>query len=360
MPTLDSPSTLVLAFGAADLFDDPSAINELARAFPSSVVAGCSSSGEIYQREVVDNSLSVAVTRFEHTTLRAATVNVESAADSHAAGRGLAAELAAPNLKYVLVLSDGLHVNGTALVAGLNEVFGPDVIITGGLAGDGSRFKRTWVLSGGSPRSGIIVAIGFYGDRLVVGHGSRGGWDIFGPERSVTRSEGNVLHELDGRPALALYKEYLGERAAGLPATGLLFPLAIRSSDSDPKRLVRTILAVDEAAQTMTFAGDIPQGWRAQLMKANFDRLVGGAADAAALTARGTGEGPTLSIAISCVGRRLVLGERTEEEVEAALDALPKGTVQVGFYSYGELSPAGQGSCDLHNQTMTLTAIQET
>jgi hypothetical protein len=201
--------------------------------------------------------------------------------------------------------------------------------------------------------------VGFYGDHVHLGHGSKGGWDIFGPERRVTKSSGNILYELDGRPALQLYKEYLGERAAGLPATGLLFPLSLRVTKSENKSLVRTILAVDEAHQSMTFAGDIPEGYLAQLMRANFDRLVQGASEAAQSTSRNNGSAAVLAVAISCVGRRLVLGERTEEETEAALEVLPRGTAQVGFYSYGEISPYASGLCDLHNQTMTLTTISE-
>jgi hypothetical protein len=354
-PAWDGPSTLVLAFGPSAA---PPALDQLRRAFPRSVLAGCSSAGEIYGDHVDDDTLAVAVARFDQTALRAVSTDVANAHGSYGAGCRLADQLDGPGLAYVLVLSDGLRVNGTELVRGLNESLGDRVIVTGGLAGDGARFARTWVLAGGQARSDTVSAVGFYGDRLRVGHGSRGGWDRFGPERTVTRSEGNVVYEVDRRPALALYKEYLGERASGLPATGLLFPLEIRAPDDD-KRLVRTILAVDEASQSLTFAGDVPTGWRAQLMKANFDRLVTGAADAAERTARASGDGPTLAIAISCVGRRLVLGERTEEEVEATLAALPPGTVQVGFYSYGELSPLTAGTCDLHNQTMTLTALRE-
>ena len=208
------------------------------------------------------------------------------------------------------------------------------------------------------PHTNLVCAAGLYGERLSIGHGSRGGWDNFGPERLVTRAHANVLYELDGRPALELYKEYLGDLASGLPATGLLFPLALRTHADDDKSLVRTILAVDEATQSMTFAGDVPTGSLVRLMRANFDRLIDGASAAAALAAR-PDEGETLAIAISCVGRRLVLGERAEEEIEATLEALPAGTRQVGFYSYGEISPYGQGSCDLHNQTMTLTTIRE-
>src|SRR5690606_11004102 len=107
----------------------------------------------------------------------------------------------------------------------------------GGLAGDGTRFESTWIFSDGQLRSGVVAGVGLYGDHVIVGHGSKGGWDKFGPERVVTRSAGNVLHELDGKPALALYKDYLGDKAAGLPATGLLFPLALRAGAEDDKFL---------------------------------------------------------------------------------------------------------------------------
>ena len=212
------------------------------------------------------------------------------------------------------------------------------------------------------PASGIVRGVGLYGDALRMGHGSMGGWDIFGPERTITRARANVLYELDGRPALDLYKSYLGELSGGLPATGLLFPLAIRTAGSRPDEpsLVRTILAVDEDDQSMTFAGDMPEGARAQLMRANVDRLIEGAADAALMVDGGGGAGPTLVLGISCVGRRLVLGERTEEEIEATVECLPGGVQQIGFYSYGEISPHASGLCELHNQTMTLTTIHET
>jgi len=264
-------------------------------------------------------------------------------------------------LRSVFVLSDGLNVNGSELVKGLNSRLPGNVVVTGGLAGDGDRFRRTWVIQDGKPATNVVTALGLFGDRLAVSHGSKGGWDSFGPERRITRSQGNILYELDGKPALALYKEYLGDRASGLPATGLLFPLSIRQDASDSRQLVRTILGVDEANQSMIFAGDVPQGYLAQLMRANFDRLVTGASQAADLASNGhTSGGPTLAVAISCVGRRLVLGERTEEETEITLENLPPGTQQVGFYSYGEISPYASGSCDLHNQTMTLTTFAET
>jgi hypothetical protein len=359
-PRIDSRRTLIVLFGSSSFLDSAGPIGELVDEYPESTVIGCSTAGEILGTQISDESVSAAIVRFDQTDHRMASAVAGSVEDSFTAGQEIARQLNDSRLKGILVLSDGLHVNGSELVRGVNSAVSASVVVTGGLAGDGDRFRRTWVLQDRRPQTGFVTAVGFYGDRIRIGHGSKGGWDRFGPERRVTRSKGNVLFELDGRPALQLYKEYLGDRASGLPATGLLFPLALRANESDSKSLVRTILAVDEQEQSLTFAGDIVEGALAQLMKANFDRLVQGASEAAASTKLSADGDPcTLAIAISCVGRRLVLGGRTEEEIEATLDVLPKGTQQIGFYSYGEISPYTTGSCDLHNQTMTLTTLSE-
>lgn len=369
LPQLDSARTLVLAFASPRLFSSPEPLAALRAAYPQSCVLGCSTAGEIAGAVLRDDSVGVAVARFEHTTLRQASAFVESAENSAAAGEALGRRLAAPELRAVFVLSDGIRVNGTQLVAGLGRGLPPGVIVTGGLAGDGDRFQRTYVIGrrdGGEieiSHGGMISAVGLYGDRVRVGAGSRGGWDIFGVERVVTRSKGNVLYELDGQPALQLYKTYLGDRAAGLPATALLFPLALRAGRGDELRTVRTILGVDEAAQSLTFAGDVPEGALAQLMRANFERLIDAAAAAAADSLAIAAEGPRLTIAISCVGRRLVLGQRAEEEIEAIAEPLPPTGRLVGFYSYGEICPqrgaVACGGSELHNQTMTLTSLGE-
>src|SRR5262245_28654586 len=360
VPKTSREKTLVIVFGASEIMDNQALLTPILDAYSWATIVGCSTAGEIYGQQIFDHSLSVAIAQFAHTTVRVETIAVPNSTASQAVGGELAKNLMSNTLRGVFVLSDGLHVNGSELVRGMNAEVSPSVAVTGGLAGDGDRFKRTWVLKDGRPQTGYITAVGFYGDKIEIGHGSKGGWDLFGPERVVTRARGNVLYELDGKPALALYKEYLGERASGLPATGLLFPLALRAHRSDHRQLVRTILAVDEETQSMTFAGDLPEGHLAQLMRANFDRLIQGASDAALATKSSQhGSTPVLSIAISCVGRRLVLGQRAEEEVEATLEGLPPKSHQVGFYSYGELSPYANGTCELHNQTMTLTTIRE-
>lgn len=115
---------------------------------------------------------------------------------------------------------------------------------------------------------------------------------------------------------------------------------------------------MDEAKESMTFAGDVPVDSVVQLMRANVDRLVDGAATAS--REAGAPGSKAVTLAISCVGRRIVLGERTEEEIDGALEAVADGDVLVGFYSYGEISPLGRGCCGvLHNQTMTVTRLWE-
>lgn len=361
----DSPNTMVLVFADSSLLDGSGALDELIAAYPSSCVVGCSTAGEILDDTIGDGTITVAITKFETTSVHVVAEPVAGPDDSFAAGRRLAERLFAGRpidaddgqRRTVLVLSEGLDVSGTLLVDGMASVFGPGVTISGGLAADGPRFERTWVLVDGQPRRGYVVALSLTGPDLRVGFGSRGGWDSFGPERLVTKSRGTVLHELDGRPALELYKDYLGARAAELPASALLFPLAIRHGDRT--QVVRTILAVDEDAQTMTFAGDIPEGSRAQLMRANSNRLIEGAHEAALDACKGDCFGSVLAVAISCVGRRLLLGRRTEDELEAVKAGLGADVVLAGFYSYGEISPDIAGMGELQNQTMTLTTFAE-
>jgi hypothetical protein len=291
--------------------------------------------------------------------LKCAEAPVENAGGSFDAGKTIGKRLAAPDLKTIFILSDGTRVNGSELIRGVRAHAGNKVVITGGLAGDGPRFGTTYVGLNDTPAPGRVAAVGFYGDAIAVGHGSAGGWDVFGPERQITRSKGNVLYELNGKPALDLYKHYLGEDAERLPGSALLFPLKVFPPDRPNEALTRTIVAIDEKERAMTFAGDMPQGYSAQLMRGNFDRLVEGAADAAHQAAL-TLPGDRVAVLVSCIGRKLLLGQRICEEVEAVKDVFGDGTALTGFYSYGEVSPHAATDCaELHNQTMTITMFGE-
>jgi hypothetical protein len=360
---------LVLVFGATAAVQDLLVVESIRACYPAAHILGCSTAGEICGDEVSDDSLVSTAIHFEHTQLRTAKLSLSVTPDPEQAGEWLGRELphslgakdgpSEDKLVHVLVLCGGVSVNGSALVRGLVKHLPAGVAVTGGLAGDGVRFGETLVFTGDPPQSGAVAAVGLYGSRLQVGFGSLGGWDPFGPERLVTRSSGNILFELDGRPALGLYKEYLGEHSKGLPATALLFPLSVRITPSDTP-LMRTILAVDERQQSMTFAGDIPEGARARLSKSNVNRLVDGAIGAAQVSFPAGSASPDLAILISCVGRKLVLKQRVEEEIEGIREVLGARTTITGFYSYGEIAPFSHGNrCELHNQTMTITTFSE-
>ncbi len=350
--------TLVLFF--ADRALDPSAITELAAAMPRAVVVGCSTAGQILGNEVSDAPMIAAAIHFDSVTPRAAWASLDERASSIAlgelVGQRLECEQLARKPGTVLVLADGSLVNGTALVDGLRSVIPFHVGISGGLAGDGDRFEQTWVYADGAVRTGAVAGVALVGDRLTVGYGSEGGWEGFGPFRTVTASRGNVLSTLDDQSALDLYREYLGERATDLPASALDFPLLIRSPDGSVE-LVRTVLGVDADADTMTFAGDVPVGWSARMMRTTDGHLVAAASTAAAAAGE-MAPRARLAVAVSCVGRRLVLGSRTDDEVRAVSAVLGADTALVGFYAYGEITQKG-AFCDLHNQTMTLTTITE-
>ncbi len=327
--------------------------------YPETVIVGCSTAGEIMGDQVLDGSIALTAVKFRATRVSLAETFVSHHKDSLSTGHHLYEQLRAEDLKHILVFSDGLLVNGANLVKGLNQGADTTVSITGGLAGDGVDFGSTFVISNEGIASGKIVALGLYGDALKVGYGSKGGWDSFGVERLVTRSKDNVLYELDGFPALELYKSFLGDKAEELPSSGLLFPLSLRDEEHQIP-VVRTILSIDEKAQSLTFAGNIPEGAYVRLMKANVDHLINGAEQSARIGALQEAQGDQLAFLISCVGRRLVLKQLVEEEVEAVNGILGKNTFTTGFYSYGEIAPFDQFSpCTLHNQTMTITTFTE-
>lgn len=353
-------SDWALVFTARSVLENPQNRQAIQALLPDATVLFCSTAGEIYDSEVLDNSITITAVKMEKTEVAATVINVADYPSSYAAGSELTGMLAKDGLRHIFLLADGQLVNGSELVRGINDHLPKGASISGGLAGDGADFKKTLVGLNDDVKEGNITALAFYGSNLKIGHGSNGGWDSFGPDRLITRSRNNVLYELDGKSALDLYKQYLGDLAQGLPGTALLFPLSIRvSADSEP--VVRTILSIDENEKSMTFAGDMPQGAYARLMKSNFERLIDAASQAADSSyAPLRNDQVDLAILISCVGRKLVLGQRVDEEVESVRDILGANVPITGFYSYGEISPLMKTvGCELHNQTMTITTFAE-
>lgn len=350
---------LVLCFASSSKLRQDGLFETVQQKFPAAQIVFCGTAGEIYQEAVLDNSFVAVAIQFDNTTIELTSVNIKNYSSTYAAAMSLAQKVKSHDLAHVLVFSDGNLVNGSELVKGLSMHMEKNVFVTGGLAGDGADFKSTLVGLNKQPAEGEIVAIGLYGSFIKVKHGSQNGWDIFGLEKRVTKASGNVLIELEDQNALELYKKYLGEEAKNLPSSALLFPLSVILPGAK-KPVVRTILSINEEEKSMTFAGDIPVGSSVRFMKTDMDKLIMAAAQAAAVTTLDDLQKPDFSLLISCVGRKLVLNKRTNEEVEAVSKTFDNKTVLAGFYSYGEIASFNEaGCCYLHNQTITITSFYE-
>lgn len=353
---------LVLGFGGKALLSGGGFYSRLHQEYPAAAIVLCSTAGEIFEKKVMDDSISVTAIEFEKTTIKTAEISIDDyKLNSYDAGLALVKKLElTDDLCYIMVLSDGGKVNGSELINGINDYVKYKVPVTGGLAGDGTSFSSTLVGINAEPGSGKIVAIGFYSTHLKVAHGSMGGWEMFGPERMVTKSFGNELFEINNENSLAVYKKYLGTYADELPGSALLFPLSVKLPGASGP-VVRTILSINNENNSMTFAGDVPEGSLVRFMKANFDKLIDAASEAAQQTfITKLVSNPKLALLISCVGRKIILGSRTEEEVEAVHEVFGDNTLVTGFYSYGEISPFfADSKCTLHNQTMTITTFDE-
>jgi hypothetical protein len=358
-PFEDHKATLVLCFGSKAMLEVDTIYSTIQTKFPAAHITLCSTSGEIYQESVFNDSLVAVALEFEKTTIEATTVNVKDYNNGYSAGIGLLKKMPKENLAYVMVFSDGSQVNGSELVKGLSTQIDKNILVTGGLAGDGANFKSTLLGLNEQPKEGEIIAVGFYGNNLTVTNGSQGGWDIFGLEKRITNSSGNVLFELEDQNALELYKKYLGAESENLPGAALLYPLSVIIPGAT-KPVVRTILSINEEEKSMTFAGDVPVGSTVRFMKANFEKITNAASEAAFSTISSRNDKPGFALLISCVGRKLILGSHIDEEVKAVNNTFNSETILAGFYSYGEISPFNEGGdCQLHNQTMTITSFYE-
>jgi len=358
--TLGESAQLVLMFGEPSALRESEGLERVRASYPAAHVVGCTTAGQILDARVLDETIALTAVAFEHTRLESAHTPIRDVDDSFDAGVRLARTFQTEGLRHLFVLSEGLKVNASDLVRGIDSVLPESVTVSGGCAADGNRLQSTHVWHNGPPEESAAVGVAFYGEHLEVGVSAIGGWRPFGPDRLITRSHKNVLYEFDGRPALALYKEYLGEYAEDLPASGLMFPLELRGEEPG-QTVLRALLSVDEEAQSITYAGDVPEGAQARFMFATIDDLIQGTHAAAKTSLERLGSfSPQLSILVSCNGRRYVLKQRTEEELEAVKEALGTRTALTGFYSYGEIAPSDSGGGSrLHNETMTITSFAE-
>jgi hypothetical protein len=351
-------ANLVLAFGERELLECSQPYRKLRELYSEAQIIICSTSGQISNFNLVENKIVSTAIEFEKSTIKTVEIDLLKNKNIEELGLVVKNELFNDNLKLLVVLSEGSYVNGTELVNELGKQSNYSLPIFGGLAGDRVAFLKTIVGLNKEAEEGKVVVIGLYGDAINFSSGCEGGWTDYGPEREVTLSEKNVLYKIGDRYALDIYKEYLGKYADDLPSSALYFPLSMKENkDSSP--VVRTILSIDEKTKSMTFAGNIPQGSFVRLMKGNFDKLIDASYSAASAAFSSHTEDPELALIVSCVGRKIVLGNRVEEEFEAVKE-VSGNTLLCGFYSYGEISPIKNHEfCELHNQTIAILTISE-
>jgi hypothetical protein len=351
---------LVLVFANRYLLEDENVIADIRKQFPYEDIVFGSTAGEIICRNVNDNSIVVTAIEFEKSSFVVQSGNIlDFNKNARQLGAALYQKMPKENLKHLFVISEGSFVNGSSLIEGLENEKTDALAITGGICGDDTRFEKTLVSYKENPKSGEVVIIGFYGDTLDITFATSVGWVPFGPERTITKSDKNVLLEIDGQPALDLYKKYLGDKADKLPQASLLYPLSV-TPEGKKEPVVRTILCINNENNTMVLAGDVPLGSKVQLMMASVDGIVDGVQHAAQTALAARTKPPELVLIVSCVGRKLMLDQRIEEETEQVRGLLGMKVPITGFYSYGEMAPFnGASRCELHNQTMTLTLISE-
>ena len=355
-----SLASLVLGFGDKNQMLNPSFYNRLSEKFPNAEIVLCSSAGEILGNSIQNETIVCTAIQFEKTMIKTSSVELKDSSESFEMGKRLVEGFDGEDLVHILVLSDGLIVNGSQLVKGMQAGNSTNVPITGGLAGDSINFEYTAVGLNEVPEKGKVVAIAFYGKNLDVRYSALGGWDVFGPERVVTKSVGTKIFEIDNRSVIELFKIYLGPYIDDKANSILLFPLSVTlAGHQNP--LVRSILGINEQEGCITFTGDIPEGSTLRFMKANFEKLIDAAGVVATdIIGSDINYSPKLTMIISCIGRKKVLEKRIEEEVDIVADAFGAGSFISGFYSYGEISPNDfNSSCELHNQTMTITTFHE-
>lgn len=350
-----------LLFADMDVMKDSTILAQIKDLVGHTPTAGCSTAGEITAKGSFSKTAVLQGIKWDKEDSKVKIISTAKRDFAHDQSQAnqLAKELIAHDLKAVLVFAPSVNADPPGIVRGIKEAVGANVVVAGGLAGDGGNFKSSMVYANGEVISEGLVLVGIYGKSLQVGHGASGGWKSFGGIREVTKSGQNMVFEIDHRPALDVYKEALGEHASQLPANGLMFPFALLSETNEELGLIRAVFTVDEEKKSILLAGDIATGTKIKFMRATNNNLVEGAKDAAVKAKMGTKDS-SLVLCISCVARKFVMGEAVDDEIAAVQETFGSESGLVGFYAHGEIGPFFTSTdCQLHNQTMTIAVISE-
>lgn len=339
-----------LVFSAVDV--DLEVVSAQLRArFPDLQIAGCSTDGEIASGEgFLEDSLVIKLFASDIIDF---TVGIGRDAIADPAGATAAAVTQAKAgsdrpVGLCVTMLEGLGTNIRDLVGGLRTALGEGIPVVGGAAGDQLRFKGTRQMCNGVVTSDAVVVLMMHGP-LAISSGVSTGYTPLGQSHLVTKAQGAVVHEIDGRPAAELYADYLQQPS-------IFYPLAVH--DETRKSLVLSSpLNFDKDTGALHLVNPVAENSRVQLSTASREEIIDAARNAAGQAVAGfRGEKVEMALLFSCAGRRATLGTRTGEEFEAMRHVLGEGVPAAGFYCYGEISPEVQGGPSL-SHTNAFVAI---
>lgn len=363
---------LVIVFSSVR-YDQGELIRGVREVAPHSLMSGCSDAGEITNRGPMKESVVVMAIKSDNITFTPG-LGRDVKAGPRAAGQAIAREIkekAPAPLRTLVMFPDVLVGNGADIVRGVLDTMGAHFPMVGGAAGDDFKFEKTFEYHNGEVVSGAVAGVGFSGN-FSMGIGMRHGWVPIGMPMKVTKAEGAVVHEINGRPAVSIYEDYFGEniedlRKEPLARMAITYPLGLKIGESD-EYLIRDPVTVDEKG-SITCAAEIPEGSEVRLMIGSKEKAIEAAQEAARHLMHEfeiEKTSPKFILMFNCIAREKLFGQKANEEIQAVMDIVGHDVPLIGFYTYGEQAPIGGEIRDIekidsrfYNETMVMFGVGE-
>jgi hypothetical protein len=262
-----------------------------------------------------------------------------------------------------LILCDGLIDNTQELVNSMQEKLGRSFPLVGACASDNLKYTRTNILYNDAVLSDAACAT-IWGGKISFGLGIKHGWKALGKQHLVTKSYGNIIYEIDSRPATYLYEEYLGcdikKLQSELRFISVLYPIGIYLPGEE-EFLLRNIRSIEDDG-SLILQGSIPENSQIRLMIGTKESCLEATNQAIDDVNKGlAGKLPNFVFVFDSISRSMLLRREAKKELEIIKKQFGPEIPVVGLYTYGEQAPLTavnyQGKAYLHNQTVTLLAI---
>lgn len=320
-------------------------------------IFGSTTAGEIIDSEVIEQSTVVMLLDINSTHYKLfseASDNTYKVAND----LGLFAKASLTN-PSVLVISSGLTIDAEQIIKGFMDV-DKTVPLYGGLAGDDLTMKGSFVFSNHFETSTGLIGLVVDGDKINVQGLATSGWDNIGIEKTITKSEGNIVYTIDDEPAVDVFVKFFQftesvDNTAEIIAQNFAqYPLQLTKENGNT--VLRAPLMVDIDSRALIFAGGIPQGSKVKFsVQPGFD-LIEKTTERISALKPVMPEADAL-IMFSCKARHMALGPMTGDEADMIRGIWNKPLI--GFFTYGEIGTAKDSVCDFHNETCSMVILKE-